>query len=158
MNDRDDATPEVLPPPVLYLGTLTLGLLIQVVWSLPLLPKGLAAVRKPLGIGFAAAGAAILVWATRTMFRAGEHPDPDKPVSTVIDDGPFGYSRNPIYVAMTAIYLGITVFRNAIWPAVFLPGVLVVIQKRVVLHEEESLERQFGDDYREYKSRVRRWV
>lgn len=159
MNDRDDAVPGVIaPPPLLYLGTLALGLLIQAVRPLPLLPKVLAAVRKPLGAGLIASGVIGLFWATRTMFRAGEHPDPDKPVATVLDEGPFRYSRNPIYVAMTAIYLGITVFRNATWPVAFLPALMTVMVERVVLREEQYLEQQFGSDYREYKSRVGRWI
>ena len=82
----------------------------------------------------------------------------DKPVSSLIQDGPFRYSRNPGYVALTMLYAGIAVRRNALWAILLLPVVVYVIQREVIVREERYLERTFGEEYLNYKARVRRWV
>jgi protein-S-isoprenylcysteine O-methyltransferase Ste14 len=82
----------------------------------------------------------------------------DKPVSSLIQDGPFRYSRNPGYLALTMLYAGIAVRRNSLWAILLLPLVLIVIQREVIEREERYLERTFGEEYPAYKARVRRWV
>jgi protein-S-isoprenylcysteine O-methyltransferase Ste14 len=82
----------------------------------------------------------------------------DKPVSSLVQDGPFRYTRNPGYVALAMLYIGIAVLRNALWAMVLLPLVLYVIQREVIEREERYLERTFGEEYLDYKVRVRRWV
>jgi len=82
----------------------------------------------------------------------------NKPVSRVVQDGPFRYSRNPGYLALTMIYAGIAVLRSALWAVVLLPLVLYVIEREMIEREERWLERSFGEEYRAYKARVRRWV
>jgi protein-S-isoprenylcysteine O-methyltransferase Ste14 len=82
----------------------------------------------------------------------------DKPVSSLIQDGPFRYSRNPGYVALTMLYAGIAVRRNALWAILLLPVVVYVIQREVIVREERYLERTFGEEYLNYKAQVRRWV
>ena len=82
----------------------------------------------------------------------------NKPVSRVVQDGPFRYSRNPGYLALTMIYAGIAVLRSALWAVVLLPLVRYVIEREMIEREERYLERSFGEEYRAYKARVRRWV
>jgi protein-S-isoprenylcysteine O-methyltransferase Ste14 len=82
----------------------------------------------------------------------------NKPVSRVVQDGPFRYSRNPGYLALTMIYARIAVLRSALWAVVLLPLVLYVIEREMIEREERCLERSFGEEYRAYKARVRRWV
>lgn len=77
--------------------------------------------------------------------------------SELVTSGPFAYSRNPMYVAWTAVYLGIAFLTNSIWLLLLLPIVLVVTHL-TVRREERTLERAFGDQYREYKNDVRRYV
>jgi protein-S-isoprenylcysteine O-methyltransferase Ste14 len=83
---------------------------------------------------------------------------PDKPVSKLIQEEPFRYSRNPIYVSDAMIYAGIAVLRNSLWAIVLLPLAMFAIQREVMGREERYLERIFGEEYLEYKARVRRWV
>ena len=82
----------------------------------------------------------------------------DRPVPRLTTAGPFGYSRNPAYLPLAMIYSGIAALRNSLWAILFLPLVLIVIQREVIRREERYLERTFGQEYLAYKARVRRWV
>jgi protein-S-isoprenylcysteine O-methyltransferase Ste14 len=82
----------------------------------------------------------------------------DKPVPRLTTEGPFRYSRNPGYLSLTLLYLGIAVLRDALWAILLLPLVLIVIQREVIGREERYLERTFGEEYLAYKVRVPRWV
>jgi protein-S-isoprenylcysteine O-methyltransferase Ste14 len=75
----------------------------------------------------------------------------------LVDNGPYAFSRNPMYVAWTVGYLGIALVAGTAWPLLLLPAVLVVTQV-VVQREERSLERRFGAAYRSYKTSVRRYL
>ena len=63
-----------------------------------------------------------------------------------------------MYVGFTLIYAAITLLANSAWPFVLLPAVLLVMQRLVIHREERYLERTFGDEYRAYRGRVRRWL
>jgi protein-S-isoprenylcysteine O-methyltransferase Ste14 len=78
--------------------------------------------------------------------------------TTIVAAGPDRFSRNPIYLAFTLLYAGVTVLANALWPGVLLPGVLMVLQRGVIEREERYRERRVGAEYRRYKPCVRRWV
>lgn len=95
----------------------------------------------------------LAVWLVRTMRGVATTIRIDKPVSSLVQNGPFRYSRNPGYVALAMIYAGIAVLRNALWAILLLPLVVYVIQR-----EERYLERTFGEEYLNYKTRVQRWV
>jgi len=82
----------------------------------------------------------------------------DKPVPRLTTEGPFRYSRNPSYLALAIIYAGIAVLRNSLWAILLLPLVVSVIQREVIGREERYLERTFGEEYLDYKGRVRLWV
>ena len=101
---------------------------------------------------------ALAAWFARTMRAADTTLRTDKPVSRVVQDGPFRYSRNPAYLSLAMIYAGIAVLRNSLWAIVLLPLVVYVIQREVIGREERYLERTFGEEYLDYKGRVRRWV
>jgi protein-S-isoprenylcysteine O-methyltransferase Ste14 len=118
-------------------------------------PKQFTANLQPLWIaGWTLIGAGILLgaWAVRTV-RDIHIESPSELVTT----GPFAYSRNPMYVAWTALYVGITFVVNTVWLFVLLPVVLVVTHV-TVRREERSLESAFGDDYCDYKEDVRRYL
>jgi protein-S-isoprenylcysteine O-methyltransferase Ste14 len=82
--------------------------------------------------------------------------DLDRP-NQLLDSGPYAFSRNPMYLAWTAGYVGVALVVGTAWPLLLLPVVLVTTQV-VVLREERSLERRFGDGYRSYKASVRRYL
>jgi protein-S-isoprenylcysteine O-methyltransferase Ste14 len=88
--------------------------------------------------------------------RAAAGVDLERP-NQLVASGPYAYGRNPMYVAWTAGYMGVALVAGTTWPLLLLPVVLVVTQV-MVLREERSLERRFGDAYRSYKASVRRYL
>ena len=106
-----------------------------------------------MGVGVALNG-----WFLRTIREADVPIRTDKPVPRLTTEGPFRYTRNPSYLALAMIYAGIAVLRNSLWAILLLPLVVVVIQREVIGREERYLERAFGEEYLEYKGKVRRWV
>ncbi len=90
--------------------------------------------------------------------RAGTPPEPWRPSRALVTGGIYRYTRNPMYVGMTLIYLGVTAWWNTWWPLGVLPLVLVIMTVAVIGREEAYLERLFGEEYRRYRDRVRRWI
>ena len=97
-------------------------------------------------------------WFEWAMRRAGTPTNPYKPVSHVATQGPFRYTRNPGYLAMATIYMGIASLANALWAVLLLPVALIVVQRGVIEREERYLERKFGEEYLRYKAQVSRWI
>jgi protein-S-isoprenylcysteine O-methyltransferase Ste14 len=100
----------------------------------------------------------LIGWFEWTLRHAGTPANPYKPVSHVVTEGPFHYTRNPAYLSMTMIYTGIASLANALWAVLLLPVALLVIQRGIIEREERYLERKFGEEYLRYKAQVRRWV
>jgi len=156
MANDEQANPGIkIPPPLIYLLPLVLGLVLDRRTHIPFLPRGVARV---LGWPLVGGGKALAVWFARTMREADTTMHTNKPVSSLVQDGPFRYSRNPGYLSLTMLYAGIAVPRNALWAILLLPLVLIVMQRDVIEREERYLERTFGEEYLDYKARVRRWV
>lgn len=143
------------PPPLIYVAGLALGVLMERYLPMRLLPPSIA---MGLGIPIALAGLLVAVWAVLTMWRGGTTVNPYKAASSLMTGGPFRFSRNPIYVADTVLYLGLALAFDWAWALAFLPFVLVIMHFGVIAHEERHLARRFGEDYLRYKQRVRRWL
>ena len=111
-----------------------------------------------IGIVLLAMSAAFARWAFVTMRTFGTSANPYKPTRAIATDGPFQYSRNPIYVAMTGLYVGLAFMVNTLWPLILLPFLLAVMIWGVIEREERTLASQFGETYLAYKSKVRRWL
>ena len=154
-NDERDKPGIRVPPPPIYLLALLLGLLLDRRMHVPFLPRGVA---RLLGWPLVGGGMTLAAWFARTMRRADTTMHINKPVSRVVQDGPFRFSRNPGYLSLTMLYAGIAVLRKALWAILLLPLVVYVIQREVIEREERYLERTFGEEYLAYKARVRRWV
>lgn len=146
----------IAPPPVLYLGALLIGFMIHAFSPQPILAS--VPVHQGLGVLFIVASSALARWSFVTMRQLGTTANPREPSTALAIHGPFRLSRNPIYLAMTGLYLGISFIVNSWWPLVLLVPLLLVMQWGVVLREERYLAKQFGQTYLEYKSRVRRWL
>lgn len=151
-----DAPGVIVFPPLLYVGTLLLGLGIHLFW-----PVHLATTAFPIrivGVVLAVASGALSRWASGTMRRAGTNVLPSKPTLSIVTAGPFRFSRNPLYIAGSSLYIGLTLILNSAWPFVLFVPMLVVLDLGVVRREERYLEAKFGDAYLAYKARVRRWL
>ncbi len=101
---------------------------------------------------------ALAIWGDRTMKVAGTNVRPDRPALAVVEGGPFAFVRNPLYVSLILLYLGIGVALGSPAFLVVLVPFALVLHFGVVLREERYLEAKFGDVYRRYKARVRRWL
>jgi len=147
--------PEVVaPPPLIYLGPLLAGLALDRLVPLPRLPGTLRAAGAPI----LAAGLALGGWFFTTMSRAGTPVDPYRAPTALVEEGPFGLTRNPGYLGLALAYAGVTLLAGGRWPLLFLPGVLAAIQRGVIEREESYLKERFGQPYSEYRRRVRRWL
>jgi len=152
--ERDNAG-VIAPPPFIYLGFLVFGLLLNRRVPIAPLPRTMA---RGLGWPLVGGGVLLLGWFEWAMRHAGTPANPYKPVSRIVTEGPFRYTRNPAYLSMTMIYAGVAALANALWPFLLLPVTLLVMRRGVIEREERYLERTFGEEYRNYKARVRRWV
>lgn len=153
-NEKDN--PNVIaPPPLIFLSGLLLGGFVAWHHHTPILPHFLARVSGTILI---VAGLAIILTAIVQMRRAKTNVEPWKPTTAIIDAGLYGVSRNPIYLAMIFVYLGVSLIFNSLWFLPFLPIAVLIIHYGVILREEKYLETKFGEDYLNYKNRVRRWI
>ncbi len=145
----------IAPPPLIYLVPL-IGTLFLQRWY----PAAIIAPRAavPLGIAFLLLGLAEHFSAVLTLRRARTSPKPWRPTTAIVTAGPYRFTRNPIYVGFSLIYIGVGLWANTLWPFLLLPFILLVMQFGVIAREEVYLERIFGDEYRAYKRRVRRWL
>ena len=150
-----DTAGVIAPPPVIYLTSLVIGLVLRALVPTPFLPRGLAFM---LGAILIAIAVWLSVWGVRVMHRAGTSEKTSLPTTALVTTGPFRYSRNPLYVSLTLGYLGIAVAAQSLWALALLIVVLAVMLRGVIGREERYLERRFGEDYLRYKGRVRRWI
>lgn len=152
MND----SPGVLVfPPFLFGGSFLLGLALHWLRPIRLMPVVPARV---LGTILFLIGAVLARFAKRAMKRAGTNVHPDRPATVLVTGGPFRFTRNPLYLATIGLYLGVALLVDGLAPVVILIPALVLLHRGIVLREERYLEARFGEPYRAYRSRVRRWL
>ena len=155
-DSRSDDKPNVLIlPPLLYAAGLALGFLLQWLAPHPILTTG---ARYWIGGAVLALGVVLALWGRHVMEQAGTNVNPTLPATALVVSGPFRVSRNPLYVALTLMYIGLALLANALWVLLLAAPVLVLLHYGVVRREERYLEAKFGESYREYRSRVRRYM
>jgi protein-S-isoprenylcysteine O-methyltransferase Ste14 len=156
---RDSATAGVITrPPFLYLGCLILGLVLDRVLPLPLTVPETVLLRWTAAGGLILLGVAIVAAGVRN-FSCAETPVPtNQPVRALVTTGIHAWSRNPIYVGMFLLYAGVGIATRSPWVLILTLPLAITVRYGVVAREEAYLERRFGDTYRDYKARVRRWL
>jgi protein-S-isoprenylcysteine O-methyltransferase Ste14 len=154
VSEASDRPGVIARPPLLYLGTLALGIALD-----RLFPASFASqeIRLPLAVLLGLAGLGLVFVCFRRFQAAGTNVPTWLPTTALVTTGPYRYSRNPIYVALTTIYLALAIAYGSVWPLVLLVPLLVVMRYGVIGREEHYLEAKFGDAYRAYRSSVRRW-
>ncbi len=146
----------VAPPPLIYLGAAIIGGLLHHFFPLSTgLPPLLSLV---IGIVLIALAGAIVTAALREFRQAGTNVDPRKPTTVIVTSGIYRFSRNPIYLSLTILYLGVALLVNSLWILLLLAPVLLLVNFGVVHREENYLKSKFGDEYKRYQSSTRRWI
>jgi len=122
------------------------------------LPLDLGAIGIALAYAMIAAGVGLFGWALATLRRHRTTVNPYKGAHALCTDGPFALSRNPIYLGDWFVLAGVAFWLHSVWPLLLSPMVWLALRFGVIGHEERHLEAKFGDDYRSYMRRVRRWI
>ncbi len=118
---------------------------------------GIAGMRA-VGWLLIAVGGVLLVWAQVTFRRHRTTLIPNRPATAMVTDGPYAFTRNPMYVSLTLIYLGLALLMRMLWPIIVLPAILALLTVLVIRREERYLSDAFGEEYAAFTKRVRRWV
>ena len=144
-----------IPPPLIYVAGLVLGLLFGKVLPLVPFPQTPSRIAALLCV---ALWAVLMVWSFGLFRRAHTSIIPVKPTTALVVSGPYRFTRNPVYVGFVCLYLGLALWLGIFWAIILLPAVIAVVQYYVIAREEQYLEQKFGKEYLEYKSCVRRWI
>lgn len=144
------------PPPLIFLFFLGLAALLD---RLHPWPTGAPATLR-LGLAAVVGGLALplILGAVRRFGRAGTNVKPWKPTTALVLDGPYRYTRNPMYLAMLLLYMAGGLLLDTVYWVPLLPPLILVMNRGVIRREERYLETLFGEEYRLFKGRVRRWL
>jgi protein-S-isoprenylcysteine O-methyltransferase Ste14 len=148
----------VARPPLLYLACLLLGFALDRVLPLPLALPAAVLFHWTVGGGLILIGAAILAAGVRNFSRADTPVPSNQPVRALVTTGIHRLSRNPIYIGMLLLYAGIGMAARSPWVLVLALPLVIILHYGVIAREEAYLEQRFGETYRDYKARVRRWL
>ena len=154
-NKLTDHSGVVVPPPVFYLVFFALGVGLQRYLPLPSVP---ASSGRLVGVLLALVGLALVAWSFIRFWSAGTSVVPVRPTTAFVVDGPYRFTRNPIYMGTLLLYAGLAFNSRLLWPLLLIPVLIWSVNVWVIRREEQYLERKFGDEYRRYHARVRRWV
>jgi|HubBroStandDraft_3_1064219.scaffolds.fasta_scaffold23275_2 protein-S-isoprenylcysteine O-methyltransferase Ste14 len=158
MKNTKDSPGVFIPPPIIYAAFFILSFLIQGYFTI----KGafffhthwaniFGSIFYFVGVAFIFPSMFEFVKSKNTIITA-------KPATSLQTTGIYSYSRNPMYAGLIMIYLGLTFQFGNWWTLFLLPILIVTITYYVILPEERYLARAFGDEYAEYKKKVRRWI
>jgi protein-S-isoprenylcysteine O-methyltransferase Ste14 len=144
-----------VPPPLVYLAVFLVALGIQRVIPIPAIPKmiGFAA-----GSIIIAAGISFAAWSVGLFRRARTSLIPIKPTTALVINGPYCFTRNPMYLSLMSVYVGAALMMRTLWGLLLLPLVFVAVQYLVIRKEEQYLQQKFGEAFLSYKASVRRWI
>jgi protein-S-isoprenylcysteine O-methyltransferase Ste14 len=154
MNMRDNPG-IVVPPPFIYLVFFLVGILFEKyvhLFSITYHPM------EWIWVGLMQTSFIIAIVAFVQFVRVKTTILPAGRASTLITNGIFAYSRNPLYLSLFLFYVGLSLFLDMLWPLILSPVLVWVMNRFVIAKEEECLTRTFDQTYQEYCKRVRRWL
>lgn len=153
--ESDDSPGVIAFPPLIWLAGAVLSGLVDLIFPSRLMNYALAG---SLGMILLLMALALASWAFLTMKAVGTNVNPNKPTLAIVRQGPFRFTRNPMYLSLCVLQVGLGLLLND-WIALSLAIPLaLVLHYGVVLREESYLERKFGDQYLALKGEVRRWI
>ncbi len=155
MTENLDHAQVLVMPPMVFLGYLIGALALN--WAVPF-PIPWVTPPRIIGGLLVVAGFLLSSAALRQMMKAHTSPDPHRPATTLVLDGPYRFTRNPIYLGFLMIYLGFTLLVVTLWGILLSPFLIWTITQAVIHAEEDYLEDKFTEQYKDFKSHVRRWI
>jgi len=156
--DPDASSGVRIFPPAIFIGGLVIGYALQWLLPVPILPGDAGLIVRIVGVLLAGAGLALMIAGVARFRQAGTSPNPTIPTTALAVDGPYGFTRNPMYLGMALLLAGLAGIGNALWPLLAVVPAVIIMQTQVIAREEGYLEARFGEPYRAYKARVRRWL
>jgi len=154
-NDNNDNPGVKLAPPIVYLGLGLIGVGMEYVIPLSI---GIDSPSNYLGVGVIIVSIVSIGFMFKLFKRYETEPDPWKTTSKIITTGPYKYSRNPVYIFACGVPIGLGIAFNTYWALfAFIPA-LIIVYYTAVKKEEKYLETKFGQEYLDYKAKVRRWL
>lgn len=148
-----DAPDVPMIPPIILLLFIMAGIVLS--WVLPV---NFGHGWGTIGFIMFFTGIGTVIWCKKLFDNAGTNISPDEPTLVIIQDGPYKFSRNPIYVSFLAVYAGLAMMANAPVMLLLTIPLWYVLKTKVVEREEGYLEEKFGAEYLEYKHSKRRWL
>jgi protein-S-isoprenylcysteine O-methyltransferase Ste14 len=142
-------------PPVIFAASILTGYGIHALWPLAM-PFGLHG--KTVAIALLVPALVMTGLCLREFYRAKTDVRPDRPDTALITTGPYSLSRNPLYLVLVIIQLMVAAGMNMAWIALMSIASVIFITRYAIAREERYLEQLFGQDYRDYRARVRRWI
>jgi len=157
MENKKDSPGVYIPPPLIYVMVFLAAIFIQKKISIDDSIFHLQ-ITKIAGILFLIVSLFFLVTSLRQFFISKNTLIPIKPASSLQANGIYSITRNPMYVGLALVYLGISCFVGNWWNIILFPLLLLIVQEYIIKREEKYLVRRFGQEYVVYKTKVRRWL
>lgn len=157
MKTKTDHPGVFIPPPLFYVATFFISIFCQRCFPLSesLFRSHIAFVA---GIVFVLAGLATVLPALIKFFLTRNTLITIKPAHSLQTSGIYSISRNPMYLGLLVLYMGIGFFKGNLWSFIIIPLLVLIITHFVIRKEEAYLLRTFGIEYAEYQKKVKRWI
>jgi protein-S-isoprenylcysteine O-methyltransferase Ste14 len=153
-------TPGLIMPPPFFL-LIALGLAVVLDWTTGpsfLAAAGFDSLQSWIGLAVLLVAICLAVTGFRTFTRAGTNVDPFQPALKLVTSGPYRFTRNPMYLGMVLFLVGASLMFSIEWGLLLTPPLWLAYDRLVVAREEAYLSRKFGEPYRAYLGRTRRWI
>ena len=154
MDNEKDKAGVIAPPPAIYLIAVLIGLMTDYFFPFSFMPESF---QLPIGLLIILPSVTLAALSFREFKKAETNVDPYKPSTAIITSGPFRYTRNPLYVTLSFVIIGVGIWLDNIWIIAMLVPVLILMHYGVIKKEEQYLTKKFGDKYLKYKETVPRW-
>jgi len=157
--DKDRPHPFLrMPVPWVFVTGYLVGLVVQLLVPIPMGTRALILATQAVGIFLLALGVALAVWAQWIFRKERTTTDPNETSSRLVAWGPYKFSRNPMYVGLFLVFIGLSGAFEQVWSIACLLFVFYYLSQFVIPFEERQLRRTFGESYERYYKTVRRWV
>ena len=154
-DQKSDSSGAIAPPPVIALVAVAIGVVLGLIWPVEIIP----APWQYVAGGPIIAGAVLLVMSAFRLFQRAKTPVPTYRTPTaLVTSGVYRLTRNPIYLAMVLLIIGLAVTLDNVWLLALAAIFQQIIRWGVIAREEPFLEAKFGDQYSAFKQRTRRWI